>query len=121
MGLKENLHFESPEMPLLNTGEVWWASIGENIGVEINGKSKDFTRPVIIFKKFSSGFYFVIPLTTQIRTGSWYVNYRHQGRAITACLHQARSIDHRRLHTRLGRLDDRDFEKVKDGFKNLYL
>ena len=28
--------------------EIWWCSIGENVGVEINGKGSHFMRPVII-------------------------------------------------------------------------
>ncbi len=38
-----------------------------------------------------------------------------------ACLHQARTMDYRRLSSKLGELDETDFKKVKEGFKNLYL
>ena len=37
-----------------------------------------------------------------------------------ACLHQIRSVDYRRLFSKLGRLDDSDYKKVKDGFLKLY-
>ncbi len=107
--------------PLVNEGDIWWTSMGENIGWEINGKSKDFTRPVIIYKKLAHGFYFVIPATTKVKTGSWYIPYRHQSINAAACLHQARSIDFRRLHSKLGRLDDSDFSKIKAGFIKLYV
>ena len=33
-----------------------------------------------------------------------------------ACLHQARSIDYRRLSSKLGTLDDEDFARIKAGF-----
>jgi len=49
-------------------GERW-----RNVGSEINGKSALFSRPVIIYKKLSHGFYFVIPTTTQKKEGSWFV------------------------------------------------
>lgn len=39
---------------LFNEGEIWWCSIGMNIGVEIYGKGGRFTRPVLIFKKFTA-------------------------------------------------------------------
>jgi mRNA interferase MazF len=107
-------------IPHTNEGDIWWVSLGENVGVEINGKSKLFSRPVIILKKLSSQLYFVIPLTTQNRTGTWYVDYLQGGKRISACLHQARSIDYRRLSNRIGRLDDRDFERVKAAFHKLY-
>ena len=63
------------QAPHVSEGEIWWASIGENVGAEINGKSQDFSRPIVIFRKLAHGFYFVVPLTTQIRNGSWYVNF----------------------------------------------
>ena len=121
IGLKQRLHSGQQQIPHVSEGQIWWASLGENIGYEINGKSKDFTRPVLIFKKLSRGFYFVIPLTTQAHSGTWYVCYKQGGKNITACLHQARAMDYRRLHRKLGVVDDADLRQVKDGFKKLYL
>lgn len=37
------------------------------------------------------------------------------------CLNQIRTIDFRRLSTRLGRVDSNDFKKVKRAFEKLYL
>ena len=34
--------------------EVWWCSAGLNIGVESNGKNKNFERPMLIIKKFNN-------------------------------------------------------------------
>ena len=121
IGLKERLDSRIMAAPHVSEGELWWASLGENVGAEINGKSRDFSRPVLIFRKLSSGFYFVIPLTTQMRTGSWYVSYQQGDKECTACLHQARSIDYRRLHSRLGELDEVDFLRVQEAFQKLYM
>ena len=121
IGLKEQLHNIGHKPPLVSQGDIWWASIGENVGSEVNGKSKLFSRPVIIFKKLAHGFYFVIPTTTQIRGGSWYVKFRQQERDMVACLHQARAIDYRRLSSKLGTLDDEDLGRIKKGFSSLYL
>ena len=33
--------------------EIWWASIGSNVGSEEDGKNNDFERPVLILKKFN--------------------------------------------------------------------
>ena len=51
IGLKQKLHQGTQSPPLVSAGDIWWASVGENVGSEINGKSKLFSRPVIIFKK----------------------------------------------------------------------
>lgn len=46
-GVKVLLHFVH-SVPNFTEGEVWWCSCGENVGIEINGKNKEFTRPVLI-------------------------------------------------------------------------
>lgn len=121
LGLKERLHSIEAKPPLVSQRDLWWASIGENVGVEINGKSQLFTRPVIIFKKLSHSFYFVVPTTTKPREGSWYVPITYQGKHMFACLQHARSIDYRRLSSRIGQIDEDDFMELREGFKNLYL
>ena|ERR1043166_5489803 len=121
IGLKERLHNIAHKPPLVSQGDIWWASIGENVGSEVNGKSALFSRPVIIFKKLAHGFYFVIPTTTQVREGTWYVKFRQHEREMVASLHQARAIDYRRLSSKLGTLDDEDYSRIKDGFRSLYL
>ncbi len=120
IGLKQKLHRGTQSPPLVSAGDIWWASIGENVGSEINGKSRLFSRPVIIFKKLAHGFYFVIPTTTKSKVGSWFVPFRQADRNMVASLHQARAIDHRRLSTKLGQLDDSDFDRVRKGFSKLY-
>ncbi len=121
IGLKEKLDGIIHQAPHVSEGEVWWASIGENVGAEINGKSQYFSRPVLIFRKFSHNFYFVIPMTTKKHLGSWYVSFQLQNLEVTACLHQSRSIDYRRLSKRLGEIDGIDFDRVKSAFKKLYI
>jgi len=118
--LKQELHQGTQSPPLVSVGDIWWASIGENVGSEINGKSRLFSRPVIILKKLAHGFYFVIPTSTKSKVGSWYVSFRQADRNTIASLHQARAIDHRRLSSKLGQLDDSDFENVREKFWRLY-
>jgi mRNA interferase MazF len=118
--LKSQLHDAAHAAPLVSEGDIWWASVGENVGSEINGKSRLFSRPVVIYKKLAHGFYFVVPTTTQERKGSWFIAFRQNETRMVACLHQARAIDYRRLSTKLGTLDDEDFGRVKDGFRTLY-
>lgn len=120
IGLKEVLDSKESTIPHVSQGQIWWASLGENVGKEINGKSDLFTRPVLIFKKLSRDFYLVIPLTSQERFGTWYVNFSLRGKSQAACLHQIRALDCKRLSTRLGWIDDSDYQKVKAGFLQLY-
>jgi mRNA interferase MazF len=120
IGLKQRLHEGKHDPPLVSEGDIWWASVGENVGSEINGKSNLFSRPVIIYKKLSHGFYFVVPTTTLAPEGTWFVPFRQKDKTMVACLHQARAIDYRRLSSKLGTIDDEDFDRVKAGFRMLY-
>lgn len=64
----------------IKEGDVWWCSIGENIGVEINGKQNFFLRPVLVLKKLSGFGFMGIPLTSQSHDGSWYVPFVFKGK-----------------------------------------
>lgn len=120
MTVKEKLHNTNAEPPIVKERDLWWVSFGENIGSEINGKSKLFSRPGIVIKKLSRGFYLVAPTTSQKKEGSWYVEIKHGGKDMYICLHQVRTIDFRRLSTNLGQVDSHDFEKIKKAFLGLY-
>ena len=119
-GLKEKLDNRGHQPPLVSVRDIWWANLGENIGSEINGKGTKFSRPVLILKKLSHGFYLVAPTSTKQHEGSWYVHTTLQGIDEYVCLHQIRTIDYRRVDKKLGRLEPDDFENVSRQFKNLY-
>lgn len=117
--LKEKLHLTNTKTPFLREGDIWWTSVGENVGYEIDGKSSLFSRPVIVLRKLARGFFFGIPTTTQEKKGSWFVPFRQGGVSMNACLHQVRAIDSRRLSSKLGELDKEDFERIRKGFLEL--
>jgi len=118
--LKVKLHTVIAHPPLVSERDLWWVSFGQNIGSEINGKSKVFTRPALILKKLSHGLYLVAPTTTKEKEGSWYVPIKLGGKGMFICLHQVRTVDYRRLFTRLGQIDGSDFKKIKIAFHFLY-
>lgn len=119
--IKEDFH-NLPDSKLrpLREGEVWWTGIGENVGVEINGKSEYFSRPVLILKKFSRYGFMGIPLSSQEHVGPWYVNFSFQDKIQTAVLSQARVYSTSRLYSRMGQVPESDLEKVRAGFLALY-
>jgi mRNA interferase MazF len=120
IGLKKALHNRSHRPPFVSERDLWWVSIGENIGSEMNGKSDRFTRPALVLKKLAHGFYLIAPTTTQEHTGSWYVRVSLAGLDEYVCLNQIRVVDYRRLYSKLGQLDTDDFDRVKEGFRRLY-
>jgi mRNA interferase MazF len=48
---KERIN-SSKKRPLVKCGEIFWCSVGLNVGVEYDGKGKKFLRPVLVLKKF---------------------------------------------------------------------
>jgi len=119
-GLKEKLHNIVGKPVLFKEGEMWWCNLGENIGSEINGKSKLFSRPVIIFKKLSANTFLGIPTSSLDKNGSWYIQVHVHDVSSVAILSQIRILDYKRLSTKMGRLHTDDFKRVKAGLKKLY-
>lgn len=119
--VKEKLHFSSNVFPLFKEGEIWWCSVGDNVGTEINGKSKDFTRPVLIFRRFSRESFFALPLTSKNKSGIWFTQILFKQKPQTIVLNQGRTLNARRLHSLMGQIDEKNFSKIKDDFRRLYL
>lgn len=117
--LKKKLHQVQAKPPYFNESDIWWCSIGENIGVEINGKSNLFSRPILILKKLSRESFLGLPLTSQKRVGSWYISITVGGQLSYVLLHQIRIISTKRLSSKMSTLDEQDFTKVKSGFISL--
>lgn len=111
---------ETDKIEFFKERQVWWCSVGMNVGNEIYGKGKFFSRPVVIFKKLSNKHFLGIPLTTKVKAGSWYVKFRHKDEDSTALLNQIRVFDKKRLISSMGELDDQDFSRLKSAFKNIY-
>lgn len=95
--------------------------MGENVGVEINGKHESFSRPVLILKKLSRFGFIGIPLTSQEHEGDWYASFIFRDKKQTAALAQARVMSVSRLYKRMGTIPNSDLEIVKAGFGRLYL
>jgi hypothetical protein len=45
--------------------DIWWCSMGANLGEEMFGKGEKFTRPVLIFRKFTRNSFLGLPITKQ--------------------------------------------------------
>src|SRR3989344_3894081 len=120
IGLKEKLHQNDAEPPLVKERDLWWISLGENVGSEMNGKSRLFFRPGLVLKNLSRGFFLIAPSTSQKKEGTWYVPIQQEGKEMFICLHQIRTIDYRRLSTCLGQIAADDFKRVKEAFSRLY-
>jgi hypothetical protein len=51
---KQNIEIFAPKTLPFREKEIWWCSIGINIGDEQDGKNELFERPVLILRKFNN-------------------------------------------------------------------
>jgi mRNA-degrading endonuclease toxin of MazEF toxin-antitoxin module len=115
ISLKEKLHKSNHKPPYFKEREIWWCSIGENIGNEINGKDVLFTRPVLIIRKLDKYSFLGLPLTSNLKkVGTWYTSITHGDNTSNVVLSQIRNFDYRRLDKIMATLDENDFDKVVD-------
>lgn len=101
------------------TGDIWWCSLGLNIGTESYGKGETFRRPMLIIKKLSGNSCIAIPLTSKEKVGTWFQEVTLHGEKKWAMLHQIRMVHTNRFQRRLAVLDDDDFKRVKLKLKAL--
>lgn len=98
---KSNIHIKKRRVYFYER-EVWWCSIGLNVGDEQNGKGRNFSRPMVILKKFNNNIFWGVPLTSKIKTGKFYTPVDlGDGVQRTALLSQLKLIDGKRLLDRM--------------------
>ena len=85
--------------------DVYFMSVGENIGFEQNGKGKDFLRPVLIYKKFSKEVFLGIPLTTNSKENKFYAPFK---------IKDKRLFDDKRIKYFYGRTGVKSFNDIKE-------
>jgi mRNA interferase MazF len=93
--------------------DIFWVSIGENIGYEQNGKGEIFSRPVVIVKRFSRNMFFGIPLSTQLKEGNFFFEFELSGVKSNALVVQGRLFDAKRLENKIGMMNKNDFDKLR--------
>ena len=117
--LKKNMD-KAKKYPPFREGQIWWAGIGRNVGVEIYGKGKNFLRPVLILKRNNRLSFMAIPLTSQEHNGPQYMSFSLRGRYENAILSQAKVMSSKRLYYQMGELDVEHLEKIKKAFIDFY-
>jgi mRNA interferase MazF len=94
--------------------EVYWCNLGENIGDEENGKGEEFSRPVLIFKKFNKNIFWGIPLSSKIKeNNTYYIKVTLKNIERSVILSQLRILDVKRLDEKIGYISQSDFTNIK--------
>ena len=104
----------------IRAGDVRWIAFGVNIGSEIDGKGKAFTRPGLIVDVSGSNYAFVIPMSTRIKDTAGYIPIEFKGKTVSLCVHQCKSISQKRILRRIGHMADSHLQEFKDEVKRFY-
>ena len=110
--VKIRIHL-SDRRVLFNEGEIWWVSLGHNVGVEANGKNSQLERPVLVLKKFSSDSFWGIAISSVRKNDRYHYSFTLEGVYYCCNLSQLRVLSSRRLLRRMTKLPHLDFTEVR--------
>jgi mRNA interferase MazF len=100
--------------------QIWWASLGQNIGVEVNGKNEMFERPVLVIKRYSEDASLVVPISSAIREDIYHVSFiNHKGENNAVNLSQVRSISSKRFIRKIGKMSVLDYSGIKERLREI--
>ncbi len=116
--LKQKIN-ERKNLPTFKQREVWWCSLGVNIGCEEDGKNELFNRPILVIKKFNNSLLLAIPLSTKIKNSKYYHPIHLSGKDGSALLSQIRVLESKRLTHKIGTIANEQFEKVRKSVKEM--
>jgi len=117
--LKKKLHTtEKPKDFYFREREIWWCSLGLNIGFEEDGKNENFERPVLVIRKFNKYVLWILPLTRSHKTGDYYFRITQGDEDDSVViLSQIRLISNKRLLRKMRMMDEVEFKQIKNRVK----
>lgn len=116
--IKVKVHLFSKKEIYPKIREIWWVSIGQNIGVEINGKNKNFERPVVIMKVFNNFSALVAPISSTVKKDKYCIQFKNEKDEENIIkMSQIRSMSTKRFIRKVGDLNIEDFEKIRELFR----
>lgn len=95
-----------------NKREIWWSSIGLNVGSEEDGKNNLFERPILIIKVFNKDLIRILPLTSRYKKDKNYIPITFNNTQNFLIVSQLKAISTKRLSRKLGRLDKNQFKNI---------
>lgn len=116
---KKQLEIAGPETLIFHQREIWWCSIGINLGDEQDGKNELFERPVLVVRKFNRKLAWVLPMSTRQKVGVYYDNLNYHGQNYTVILSQLRLVSVKRFRRFIRKISPQQFFSIQEKVKNL--
>lgn len=99
--------------------EIWWCSIGVNVGSEQHSQTEDFSRPVLVVRKFTPDIFWGIPLTTRVKPLRFRKYLVLNGVENDLLILQMRAYDRKRLVRKIAVVSKREFAEITKFIKGL--
>lgn len=100
--------------------EVWMCVLGKNVGFEQNGGGNNFSRPVLVIKKFNNQMFWVVPLSTKQKEYDFYYNFIDpENLKVSLILAQLRLVSIKRFGRPMYELPFTDFNRIISSLKGL--
>ena len=109
---KKKIH-ETEFNGFVHEREIWWCSLGFNVGDEEDGKNDKFERPVLVLKKFNRKIVLTVPLTTKVKENPYYFPFIHEDVKFAVIFSQLRLLSTNRLTRRIRKIDSVLFKQIK--------
>jgi mRNA-degrading endonuclease toxin of MazEF toxin-antitoxin module len=92
--------------------EIFWCSLGCNIGVETNGSGDYFERPVIIMKVYNNQSALILPITSKNKADRFHFKISVKNKDAWVKVTQARTVSTLRLRKKIEYLHKETFSKL---------
>ncbi len=99
--------------------EIWWVSLGVNVGTEIDGKNYHFERPILVLKKISNYALWALPIGSTHRKGDYFYDIQMGSGSKTISLHQIRLVSSKRLLRKIDRIGVFEYFIILKRIQNL--
>lgn len=100
--------------------DVWWCSVGVNVGKEIYGKGTDYRRPVLVVNSEDAENFIGIPLSSKLKNRKYSRIIRTEDGVLhSALIYQIRVFDKRRLISLKTTLSQDEFTEVQEMFDSI--
>lgn len=119
--VKKKLHTTTVRRSFKNR-DIFYMKMGQNVGFEQNGKGSEFIRPVVILKKITNDMFIGLPLSTQLKDGSWFYKFSFNKNGTIsnniAIIPQIKMYSTKRLLNRIGKMKLENFNELKEKIKD---
>ncbi len=101
------------DVPPFYERDIWWCSIGLNIGDEQDGKNNQFERPVLVLRKFNKHIAWVLPMSSKTKDNEFHYLLKHDGIVFSIMLSQMRLASVKRFRRFIRKISPYQFKQIQ--------